>query len=162
MSACNNKPSVEVIKELLQYDPTTGFLMWRQSKKRAGWLERDGYCRVSLKGRAVLSHRVAWALVTGAWPKGEIDHANRIKNDNRWVNLREATRSTNLQNQIAPRSDNLLGILGVSKRESGRFRARITKHGETISIGTFDNKDDAKSAYDAAKQRVHPGAVLLQ
>ena len=53
-----------------------------------------GYIRFQLGGHRLYAHRVAWYLTYGFWPS-EIDHINRDKTDNRLVNLREATASTN-------------------------------------------------------------------
>ena len=32
-----------------------------------------------------------WCKQTGQWPEGDIDHVNRVRDDNRFVNLRECT-----------------------------------------------------------------------
>lgn len=37
--------------------------------------------------------------MTGEWPKNQIDHINRIRDDDRWENLREATQSQNSYNR---------------------------------------------------------------
>lgn len=49
--------------------------------------------------------------MTGDWPKDQIDHINRIKSDDRWENLREATQSQNSYNrEWAEESGDLRGI----------------------------------------------------
>jgi hypothetical protein len=45
------------------------------------------------------AHRLAWLWWFGEWPEGGLDHINRIRNDNRIDNLREATRSENQRNR---------------------------------------------------------------
>lgn len=45
------------------------------------------------------SSRLAWLYMTGSWPKDQIDHINRIKDDDRWENLREANQSQNSYNR---------------------------------------------------------------
>jgi len=42
--------------------------------------------------------------------------------------------------------NNLTGVTGVSKTESGKFFVRITKEGKTISIGTFSDFNEAVNA----------------
>jgi hypothetical protein len=108
----------EVVHELLSYDPSTGTLTWR--KRARNWFQSDGDCkkwntryankpalthtekRGVLSGRVLsrnyLAHRVIWLWMTGQWPTDEIDHKNRDPADNRWRNLREATRKQNGRN----------------------------------------------------------------
>lgn len=37
----------------------------------AGYVDRDGYGRIKVKGENILAHRVAWELFNGAIPEGE-------------------------------------------------------------------------------------------
>lgn len=43
--------------------------------------------------------RLAWLYMTGEWPKYEMDHINHVKDDNRWVNLRDVTPAENCANR---------------------------------------------------------------
>jgi hypothetical protein len=63
----------------------------------------------------LLAHRVAWALVTGAWPAEDIDHKNGRKDDNRFDNLRLASKRLNQENLRRAQKNNPWGLLGVSK-----------------------------------------------
>lgn len=107
------------IEEALEYDPITGNLYWKFTKWRvvkgqlAGCLhKKTGYIRIVLGRKSYLAHRVAFYLMTGRWPDDQLDHINRIKADNRWDNLREATHSENMMNRglfnLHNRSDNKL------------------------------------------------------
>lgn len=97
--------TAESLRELLHYDPQTGIFTWRVTRgnlkacSRAGSMKEDGYIRVCIGERRYHAHRLAWLYVTGDWPVEEIDHINRNKADNRFTNLRPATRSTNEQNR---------------------------------------------------------------
>jgi hypothetical protein len=101
--------------------------------------------------------------MTGAWPLFEIDHRNGIGTDNRWKNLRDGTRSFNIQNQRRARSDNKTGFLGVhrsGKKERKGFVAKIQLDGKQRYLGVFSTAEAAHAAYLAAKRRIHPGCVI--
>lgn len=65
----------------------------------------NGYERVKLidkygKSKSFLIHRlVGFAFVPGYFEGAEIDHINRVRNDNRAENLRWVTRGENLKNR---------------------------------------------------------------
>ena len=61
--------------------------------------KRGGYRKITIDGKVYSAARLAWFYKTGRWPDPEIDHINRIRDDNRWENLREATRADNLANR---------------------------------------------------------------
>lgn len=65
--------------------------------KRAGTTDKLGYRRVRYEGKLHLEHRVIWKMLKGYWPK-ELDHINRIRDDNRIENLREVTHQQNRRN----------------------------------------------------------------
>jgi hypothetical protein len=98
----------EKARELLNYDPETGWLTYRTCVAsraigdRAGSLKKgkSGYTRrqISLCGGVFLEHRIIFLIFTGKWPEGEIDHINNDATDNRWCNLRVVDRQTNNRN----------------------------------------------------------------
>ena len=151
----------EEVRAVLDYAPETGAFTWkvRVGNQRAGSrAETDhsaGYLQVSLFGRAILAHRLAWFYVHGTWPVSEIDHVNRQRTDNRISNLREATRSQNgINNPI--RKNNTSGVVGVSWSAS-RFRwtAQIVINKKCIPLGRYINKEDAISARKQAETKYH-------
>ncbi len=81
-----------------------------------------------------------------------IDHINENGLDNRSVNLRPCSIRENGFNRRTD-IDNTSGFKGVSKhRNSRRWRAQIIIHGKAISLGTYNDKEDAAKAYrDAAR-----------
>ncbi len=94
-----------------------------------------------------------WLIITGEWPEGRLDHINRVKSDNRWCNLREATNSQNLMNRYAPKN-NTSGYKGVTLRQANqKWRSRITVNYKRIYLGDFDTKIEAHEAYYAASQK---------
>lgn len=161
--------TAERFRELLSYDVDTGIFTWigRSSKyanpsrlgKRAGSVDAYGYRRVRIDGRIYLEHRIVWMLSHGCWPKGEIDHINGDKQDNRLANIRDVTRSVNQQNIRVARSTNRCGLLGVSAHLS-RWRAQINDHGKMKCLGVFATPEQAHDAYVKAKREAHEGCTL--
>src|SRR4051812_4455174 len=154
--------SAEMLRELLHYDPDTGVfrrikIVAPQSRIQigdvAGCRDREGYWRVKLGGRSggiCDAHRLAWLYMTGIWPENEIDHVDVDPSNNRWANLREANRSTNIAN-TRRRADNKSGAKGVYWRDSDhKWRAEITVHKRRIFLGSFDEFEDACGAYRRA------------
>jgi hypothetical protein len=135
------------LKELLSYEPASGFFFWSHSGNRAGCADANGYWVIGIDGSIYLAHRLAWLWMTGRWPSAFVDHANRVKSDNRWENLREATAAQNAAN-TGVRSTNKSGVKGVSWCKATRkWRATIVVGGKQKSLGRHDRIEDAAYAY---------------
>lgn len=150
--------SQECLKELLTYDPETGLFRWRvgrgpsaKAEQVAGCYDRAGYVTIMLDGKTHKAHRLAFLFMKGNLPPRnmDVDHINGAKDDNRWCNLRIATRSENATNR-GPTKNNRLGVKGVYRLPSGNFRAAITVRGNRIKLGTFDTISAASAAYAEA------------
>jgi len=88
--------------------------------------------------------------MTGAYPI-EVDHKNRIRNDNRWSNLEASTRSDNSRNTKI-RSDNTSGVKGVNRdKRRGTWRVRIHNKGREVHLGEFNTFEDAVKARELAE-----------
>ena len=152
-------PDAEYLRSLFRYDPETGHLYWREDRAQmkagdiAGHLgEKDGrYVRVSVDRKIYRGHLLIWKMVTGRDPVAQIDHKNTVKNDNRWMNLREATKSQNQAN-IGLIAANKSGFKGVSRYRQGEawgkpWQSAITKDGKHYHVGHFATKEEAAEAY---------------
>lgn len=146
------------LKQLLDYVPDTGVFMWRVSNRRkkpgaiAGTQCPKGYVRISVDAKIYAAHRLAWLHMYGVWPRNEIDHINRVRNDNRIENLREADRSLNCHNSRL-RVDNVSGHRGVGwHKRLQKWRARISVAGRMHELGYFLDKESAIAAYCKAAQ----------
>ena len=153
--------SAELLRKILVYDPLDGSWVWRinsaaatKAGDQAGHLDEKGYHRISIKGRNYRSHRLAWLYMTGEWPKNQIDHRDRNRANNRWANLRIATKSQNGSN-TGPYRTNKCGLKGVHQRKNGRFLASIQVRKKKIHIGVFDTAEDAHAAYCRMSSRLH-------
>lgn len=150
----------ERLKEMFDYDPA-GYLVNRYDRgvskkgKVPGRFRKNGYFAVFVDGKEVAAHKLIWIFHTGKHPTYDLDHINNNRADNRIENLREATRSENMQNEKKARSTNKSGFLGVSKN-NGRWRAQIELNYQRTHIGYFDTPEEAYAAYLAKKRELHP------
>ena len=160
MSAVKDrKLTVDVLRRLLDYNQETGVFRWRYDMRRvpmdgiAGRKSTDGYVRIGINGEQVLAHRLAWFYVNGKWPKGDVDHINRIRNDNRIFNLRDATRSQNIH-YSRPKWSNKSGFKGVHwAKTQGKWIAQIKINQRGIHLGQFGSAEAASEAYQNAAKR---------
>jgi hypothetical protein len=154
--------TAERLRELLHYDPSTGIFTWRVRRcgralvgATAGSLNADGYVHIRVDGGRYKAHRLAVLYMTGEWPVRDVDHENLCRSDNRWNNLRRATRSQNCANSRRPRN-NTSGFKGVSWHGAGKaWVARVMVKGESRYLGLFDTPEAAHAAYSAAAMEAH-------
>lgn len=158
--------TVERLREIFHYTPETGVFTWRNNSIRgrgreikagdvAGRKTATGYIQLSIMGVQHYANRLAWLYVYGEHPILHVDHINGIRDDNRIVNLRQATVAENLQN-LAIRKSNSSGFAGVSwKTREGKWRAQIRSKNKRIHLGFFKTKEEASLAYLAAKKELH-------
>lgn len=141
------------LMNIFSYDPETGVFK-RKVAPRLGKVINDksanGYIRIRYKDKAYGAHRVAWLFMTGSWPEQDVDHINLDRADNRWTNLRAASRSENLGN-IGARSDNKSGLKGAyySKRLR-KWQSFIQIQGKHDYLGLFATAEEAHAAYAKA------------
>lgn len=138
------------------YNPSTGIVSGRGGRP-IGKLRKDGAldCLVYLADgtkASVLLHRAAWLLATGVWPPDEIDHDDRNRANNKWGNLRCATRGQNRQN-LARR--NAKGRLLGATPYYRKWKATIRVDGVTRYLGLFGTEQEAHDAYCKEKLKAH-------
>jgi hypothetical protein len=145
------------VRKLFRYDPDTGiFIRLYQANRSAQWnsahankvagcINGNGYVEIEFMDKPYQAHRLAWLHMTGEWPKNWIDHVNRVKSDNRFSNLREATREQNFSN-MDKYKNNTSGFTGVVR--SGRRWKSVLQHNKTRHyIGSFGTPEEAREAY---------------
>jgi len=134
-----------------KYNPDTGALTHKIDHGRAKAGEPvgstvKGYIQTKLNGTYYYAHVIGYVLMTGEFPKGEIDHKNGIRNDNRWDNLKDGTRSCNQQNTKL-RVDNTSGYKGVTfDKAKNKWAASAFNNGKRVYLGMFDSKEDARDS----------------
>lgn len=156
--------SVDEARRLLQYDPDTGIIRWivdkpggRKAGDEAGCITRKEHPRryiiVGVNRELYMAHRLAFLLHEGRWPCGDVDHKDGDGLNNRWTNLREVSRTLNMQN-ACKRSDNTSGFVGVYWHgQINKWYAQITVRGKTISLGCFEKMEDAVAARKEAERK---------
>jgi hypothetical protein len=84
--------------------------------------------------------------MTGEMPK-IIDHINRIKNDNRWCNLRNVSTAENIRNSGLSKR-NKSGIKGVYWNSINKnWRVTCMFNLKIFQLGSYKCIEDAKAAY---------------
>ena len=104
-------------------------------------------------------HRLVWLYHTERWPDEQIDHINGNPLDNRIENLRDVTRSVNMQNQRRATCKSKTGLLGVYPHRK-KFAAGITVDGKIQHLGVFANAHEGHAVYLAAKRALHEGCTI--
>ena len=169
--------SLEYLRTILEYDPNSGNFVWLVGRhsfggkvcagEKAGCVKADGkdgrhdggYIQIGIDQRLYRAHRLAWWFMTGTPPpKGiDVEHENRDRADNKWKNLRLATRSQNNCN-AKNRADNTSGYKGVH-RVSGTcpkpWFARITINKRIIHLGCFNTIEEAAEARRLGEIKYH-------
>jgi len=180
-----SKVPLSVLLDRVDYDRDTGVFTWRHcgpehfvsehawrvwTAKFAGKMVRKrsrGYVVIVISHSGgvcyCMGHRAAWAILHGAWPDGEIDHKNRVRDDNRPDNLRMADHQRNQWNK-GTSLRNRSGFKGVHQHsQNGTWIAQFTKNGRTRHLGSFTTPEAAAAAYAtasaAAQGHFHPGTT---
>jgi hypothetical protein len=156
---------IDYANEFLEYNKETGLFLWKKKPRmvnrpskcnpgmEAGSLHRSGYKTMTIKGRHVQLHRLAWILCNGHIATEMIDHINGIRHDNRLCNLRLATRSQNLHNSNAKKCSTTK-IKNVQwESYSKKWRVRVRVNGTRHHVGRFEDINEAvKAASDFMRQ----------
>lgn len=158
-------PTQECLRELFNYDQSTGLLTWREPrwlKKKEAFTRPDrtnGYLPICIGKFRTYVHRVAWVIAHGRIPKGMlIDHIDHDRTNNRLSNLRLVTR-TNSNRNLTRRSTNKSGFNGVYwYARKRRWIASIGHEGRTVHLGSFLELHQALAIRAEAEQRLgyHP------
>lgn len=113
----------------------------------AGCTKLNGYISIGIKGKEVLAHRIIYEMHHGPIPEGmEVDRINKVKDDNRLINLRVVSHAENNRNKSI-RSNNTSGVTGVRMdKEKRKWHSAIVMNGTRMHLGYFDNFIEACEA----------------
>ena len=137
----NLLPALDRLIELLSYSPETGKIIHCLTRgqgktgQEAG-TPASGYRQIYVDLKPYKAHRLGWKIHYGADPKGQIDHVNGIRYDNRISNLRDFSPLENSRNRHVAKSNS--GHIGISFcRRSHRYVACIGLGDRTVHLGQF-------------------------
>ena len=162
----------EIVRELLDYDPDTGALTWKARDQK--WFKngqackswntkypgkyafsvktKKNYLRGKILGHPCLAHRIIWFWMIGSWPN-QIDHINGVRDDNRWINLRNVTNQENCKNRALSKR-NKSGVIGVYwNRQTLKWRTEIVVNQKIIVLGNFSELSSAAAIRKAAEKK---------
>jgi len=141
---------------IMHYEPALGVFRWRVAINKksvpgrvAGGVNKAlGYLSIGIAGKRYYAHRLAWFYMTEQWPD-MVDHRDGDGLNNKWENLRLATKRENALN--AKKSiQNISGYKGVSWHAKSR---KWQSHCGPLYIGLFDSQEDAHNAYIAEARK---------
>lgn len=160
------------VRELLDYNPETGELTWRERGRE--WFKRDqdwrgwnsrfagkpalttvaanGYMVGKACGKVLYHHRVCWLHFHLEWPEDQIDHVNGDRKFNAISNLRGVTNQENGRNTKLSCA-NTSGVTGVSwNRSISRWETQIKTGKRKVYLGCYENLHEAAIARKAAEK----------
>ena len=141
--------SPKTIQDLLNYNPETGVIT---RKSNGGSLPTP---KAGILGTHIYTSHLAWVLHYGYWPSEEVDHKNHDNADNRIENLRECSRTSNMQNRRWT-NPNGKGVTYRGDKKDGRqWQAQIQVNKRRIQLGFFATKEAAALAYSNAALLYH-------
>ena len=149
----------ERLKQVLHYNPDTGaFTRLNDSPKSkkgsiVGYTNGRGWLRVKIDGKHYKLHRLAFLYMEGNFPPDEVDHINDVRSDNRWCNLRKATKSQNRVNMKSG-GDSSTGYRGVKPYLWG-YRATVVKDYGKYHSGVFETAREAHLEYCKMAKALH-------
>jgi hypothetical protein len=170
----DNYPTASYIRELLVYNMESGTLTWKTrprhhfksdkmfkqwntqfAGKPAGHVSKSsGYVMIGIDNKDYVASRIIWILVMGRAPNDRVDHKDRDKTNNAWLNLREASPSENGTNAKV-RKHNTTGYTGVTisrYKDLVRYSANMSVDKKRIYLGTFDTPEEARDEYIRASR----------
>ena len=120
----------------------------------AGGINRDGYRKITYKGRSYLAHRVIFQMHYGYLPE-IIDHIDGGKQNNNPLNLRPATPSQSCINRKT-QVNNVSGHKGVYwlPRDNGWVSA-INVNNKRVHLGLSRTFDEAVRLRKAGEAKYH-------
>ncbi|WP_080400140.1 HNH endonuclease signature motif containing protein [Enterobacter hormaechei] len=138
------KSPLDRLSSKYMVDDSTGCWNW------LAYINPDGYGMFKHKGMMTLAHKASYEILVKNVPDGfELDHLCHNRKCVNPKHLRVVTHTVNVWNRIKPVSST--GVMGVSVRESGKYRATLTRNGDVIFRKQFETLSEATAAVEKAR-----------
>lgn len=155
--------TVEALREVLSYDPKTGFLHWLRVSSprlhvgdRAGSVGKNGRREINVLGHRCFAHHLAWFHHHGEWPTDYVRQRNGDYDDCSIDNLYRQTPEEAGLTKALP-SSNTSGYRGVSfDKRAGKWQATIRRKYKQMHLGLFDTAEEAYAAFQEADKAFRP------
>lgn len=137
----NNK-TLEIIDRCLEYFPKSGKLIWAvptastvKIGQLVGSINSKGYRTCNINRQSLKVHHICWYKFYGEWSGHQLDHINRIRSDNKIINLRKSTDIQNRHNSSANKTNitRQVGITFLDKWRKKKFHVDILREGVRLS-----------------------------
>lgn len=151
------------MKDFLQYNPESGIFTWIKVPSQrvkigeeAGRVNSAGHIGIGFGGERWQAHRLAVAFMEGSLSgELEIDHKDQDKANNRYSNLRAATKQQNSCNRGYPKS-NTSGVKGMSyNTNAGKWEGYVHFNYRKYYLGLFTSEDECKEAIQLKREELH-------
>ncbi len=151
----------ESLKSVLDYNQESGVFTWKvlaashlPPGTRAGYrMPSHGkfYLWITVFGRQMPAHRLAFLYMNGSLPLCEVDHIDGCGENNAFKNLRLVTRAENCKNRRlgANNKSGVPGVMWVDRRQ--RWETRININGKQKTIRTTKDFFEAVCARKSAE-----------
>lgn len=149
------KEDIEYIqKKGVYYDFITGRFIDKFGKFLDSSIDKQGYRKIFINKKLYKAHIVAFCFLGINTENYEVDHINNIREDNRWSNLRLATKENNMANSLI-RKDNSSGVKGLNfnKYKNG-WVGRVQYNKKRYEIFS-KNKEDAIEKLNKLREKLH-------
>ena len=137
------------LKSLMSYDPITGVFTRLKTMggqvagSVAGSINSEGYTLISIHGKSYKAARLAHLYMTGEMPK-EADHKNRVRSDDRWENIREATHGQNGANKNIQKNNTSGSKCVCWDKNMRSWAVQLSVNGKRKQIGRFKDLELAE------------------
>lgn len=155
------QPSKEILEYIRKYFyEVNGILCRRFSNTEnvvgsSNSYDPEDHLRVGITVNSIhrnyLVHHIVWFLNKNEWPRFQLDHRDRNKQNNKIDNLREVNSAVQTANKIR-RKDKLL--TGVTIRK-GKFQAQIRINGKQTYLGVYSTEIEAHEIYKRKYKEIY-------
>jgi hypothetical protein len=118
--------------------------------------DNNGYGRVTVDGKSIKAHRMAYELAYGPISKGlEIDHKCHTPACVRPEHLRVATTKENQENRAGAQANSKSGVRGVTRSAASRkWQAQVRHNGQLFYLGQFATVEEAEAVVIAKRNEL--------